>query len=69
MNSTLKNCLSIAALITLPMFAQAGEQKWVCQGVGTNPAEAIGDKPGHSVQISNYSCRTEGGLFDGAVKN
>lgn len=70
MHSTVKNVLGVAALATIALSAMAQApvtQKAYCVHVGINPMEPIGDRPGHSLQILNYSCRTEGGPMDGGV--
>lgn len=41
--------------------------KCLCQNVGIAPQEPLGDREGHAVSVGNYSCRVEGGPFDGAV--
>jgi hypothetical protein len=38
-----------------------------CMAVGNSPPEALGDRPGHSIVVSEYTCRVEGGPLDGGV--
>lgn len=65
-----KNILGAAALATAAFSAMAQTplmQKAYCVYVGANPMEPVGDRPGHALQVLNYSCRTEGGPMDGGV--
>jgi hypothetical protein len=41
--------------------------KCLCQSVGTSPQEPLGDREGHAVSVGNFTCRVEGGPFDGGV--
>ena len=62
--------LSVAALVafTASAFAQSGSSARLhCQTVGSNYPEPLGDREGHSVAVSQFTCRTEGGLLDGGV--
>lgn len=43
------------------------KHKAFCVTVGTSPQEPVGDRAGHALQVSNYSCRTEGGPMEGGV--
>ena len=49
--------------------AQAQAVKYVahCHTIGINPQEPLGDRPGHALSLSTYTCVVEGGPFDGAV--
>lgn len=38
-----------------------------CMAVGNSPPEALGDRPGHSIVVSQYTCKVEGGPLDGGV--
>lgn len=72
MKKTTRTILGAAAvsLATLACGAMAQApvlQKAYCVNVGANPMEPVGDRPGHALQVSNYSCRTEGGPMDGGV--
>lgn len=58
------------ALATVAFGAMAQTpvlQKAYCVYVGASPMEPVGDRPGHALQVANYSCRTEGGPMDGGV--
>ena len=39
----------------------------VCQDIGTSPREPLGDREGHAVSVTSYTCRVEGGPLDGGV--
>ena len=59
-----------AALISLSSAADAQSAvswKLQCQSVGNSAQEPAGDRDGHAVNVSPYSCRAEGGPMDGAV--
>jgi hypothetical protein len=63
-------CIGIAglALIQTPGFAQSGQTvKLHCHNVGYSPQQPLGDRKGHAISVSDYTCRVEGGLADGAV--
>lgn len=38
-----------------------------CLSTGYGPPEALGDRPGHAISVSQFTCRSEGGPVDGAV--
>lgn len=38
-----------------------------CTAVGNSPPEALGDRPGHSISISEFTCIGEGGPLNGGV--
>lgn len=38
-----------------------------CVAVGANPAEPIGDRPGHAIQVNTFTCRLSGGPMEGGV--
>ena len=39
----------------------------LCQTIGTSPQEPLGDREGHAVSVSSFTCRVEGGPLDGGV--
>lgn len=41
--------------------------RFLCQSVGIGPQEPLGDREGHNLSVTNYSCRVEGGPLDGAL--
>jgi|SRR6516164_3271033 hypothetical protein len=41
--------------------------KFTCQAVGTIAPEPLGDREGHSITVLTASCRSAGGVLDGAV--
>ena len=41
--------------------------KCVCQNIGNSPQEPLGDREGHAVSVTSYTCRVEGGPLDGGV--
>jgi len=41
--------------------------KCVCQNIGAPPQEPLGDREGHAVSVTSYTCRVEGGPLDGGV--
>ena len=58
------------ALTTLSTSAQAQAamtSKATCQNVGVAPQEPLGDREGHAISVSQYSCRIEGGIAEGAI--
>lgn len=49
-------------------FAQAPLTfRLLCQSVGVGPQEPLGDREGHNLSVTNYSCRVEGGPLDGGL--
>ncbi len=63
-------CMVAVALATSGGMALAQaptKHKAFCVTVGTNPQEPVGDRAGHALQVSNYSCRAEGGPMEGGV--
>ncbi len=59
-----------AGLTAVPVgvLAQASNVvKLHCTAVGNNPPEALGDRPGHSIAIGEFTCIEEGGPLDGGV--
>jgi hypothetical protein len=51
-----------SALAQTPITGKA-----YCVIVGMSPMEPIGDRAGHALQVSTYSCRSEGGPMEGGV--
>jgi hypothetical protein len=41
--------------------------RFLCQSVGIGPQEALGDREGHNLSVTNYSCRVEGGPLEGGL--
>lgn len=59
--------VSLAAIGTSAIAQTPVMQKSRCVYVGSTPPEPLGDRAGHALQVSTYSCRTEGGAMDGGV--
>lgn len=61
--------LLIAALLAAvgPATAQPVTYRLLCTNVGTNWAEPVGDRDGHSLQVGDAACVVQGGPLDGAV--
>jgi hypothetical protein len=62
----------IAAAIAFAAFApgavaQEIHFKQTCHGVGGSNAESLGDREGHSIEVSQLSCLIEGGPMSGGV--
>lgn len=38
-----------------------------CQNIGMTAMEPVGDRAGHNLSVSQYTCRIEGGPLDGSV--
>ena len=69
-NLRLLGITAAVAMSTLSVsaFAQTLDSyKFTCQFVGPPTAEPIGDRAGHVISLSHYSCTSEGGLADGAI--
>ncbi|MDQ6628136.1 MAG: hypothetical protein M3Z29_06765 [Pseudomonadota bacterium] len=49
------------------MGQSQGTDKSICTFIGVNPQEQLNDRQGHAISISQFTCRAEGGLLDGAV--
>jgi hypothetical protein len=63
-------CIGIAglALTHAPAFAQSGStEHFQCNAVGYNPSQPLGDQKDHSVSVSEFTCRVEGGPLDGGI--
>ncbi|MEX1324365.1 MAG: hypothetical protein AB1Z21_09290 [Synechococcaceae cyanobacterium] len=41
--------------------------RFFCHTVGAAPPEPLGDKDGHAISVSQFTCRGVGGLTDGGV--
>jgi hypothetical protein len=41
--------------------------RFLCQSFGIGPQEALGDREGHNLSVTNYSCRVEGGPLEGGL--
>jgi hypothetical protein len=41
--------------------------RYLCQSVGTGPQEPLGDREGHNISLTTFSCRVEGGPLDGGL--
>lgn len=59
--------VALAATTVSALAQTAVTQKAFCVIVGMSPLEPIGDRAGHALQVSTYTCRTEGGPMDGGV--
>ena len=56
------------AIAARPLVAVAQEvMKFSCQAVGSMAPEPLGDHEGHSITVVTASCRTAGGVLDGAL--
>lgn len=70
---SLRPLAGVAGLVLLtglsaPALAQSGlNYKLHCHAAGFNPPQPIGDRDGHGLAASSYTCRVEGGPLDGAV--
>jgi hypothetical protein len=72
MNESTRTILGATALalagVTFSAMAQAPlTQKAVCVFVGVGASEPIGDRAGHTLRVSPYSCLVESGPMEGAV--
>lgn len=64
--------LVTAALTAVPagVLAQTSNViKSQCAFIGHNPPEALGDRPGHSIAVSEFACIVEGGPLNGGVNS
>ena len=62
--------LMSAGLTVVPVSVLAQTSsvtKLHCATVGNSPPEALGDRPGHSISVSEFTCIGEGGPLDGGV--
>lgn len=63
-------CLTAAAflLVGAGAFAQTADSyRLICNNVGNNAPEALGDREGHAISVSDYACRVEGSSSDGGL--
>jgi hypothetical protein len=72
MNHSIKKFIRIGTLTLIAAgsvgaLAQTQGYRLTCQSIGSNPFEPLGDREGHSVHVSQFTCRTEGSVLDGAV--
>lgn len=59
-----------ALMASSAVYSQSLTQKSVCVSVGSagsSAMEPLGDREGHSISVSQYACRVEGGVLDGGV--
>jgi hypothetical protein len=59
--------LALTTLSATVLAQTAVVSKATCQGIGVAPQEPIGDREGHAITVSQYSCHSEGGPLDGTV--
>jgi hypothetical protein len=68
---TLLKFSSITIAFALAAFGPSASAQEVaissCQNFGGGPPEPLGDREGHSIQISQVSCRVESGPLKGGV--
>ena len=56
------------SLIIPPASAQSGQAEQLhCNAVGYTPPQPLGDQKGHSISVSEFTCRVEGGPLDGGL--
>lgn len=56
------------AAVPVSVLAQTSNViKMHCTAVANSPPEALGDRPGHSIAIGEFTCIEEGGALDGGV--
>ncbi len=64
-------CLGAVAaslLLCASAFAQTADSyRFICNTVGSNAPEPLGDREGHAISVSDYACRVEGGALDGGL--
>jgi hypothetical protein len=53
------------AALSAVAFAQVPPERLYCHSAGYSPPEQLGDREGHSIEVGQYACRSEGGLLDG----
>jgi hypothetical protein len=60
-----------AAALALAAFAPSAiaqeVMKFTCQAVGNIAPEPLGDREGHNITVLTASCRSAGGVLDGAL--
>ncbi|HZM56603.1 MAG TPA: hypothetical protein VFC03_16400 [Acidimicrobiales bacterium] len=58
----------IATALSFSAFAQTqAMDRSVCTFIGMSPPEPLNDRQGHTISISQFTCKAEGGVLDGAV--
>jgi hypothetical protein len=58
----------VLSLLSAYSFAETPlTYKGYCQMFGVSAQEPLGDRDGHAISVSNYTCRIEGGPLDGGV--
>jgi hypothetical protein len=71
----MRNLLKASGIVTALAFAgfapgavaQETSFKQICQEVGGNAPEPVGDREGHTITVSQYSCRVDSGPMSGGV--
>jgi hypothetical protein len=71
----MRNLLKASGIVTALAFAafapgavaQEDTNKETCQAVGASALEPLGDREGHSISISQISCRVDSGPMSGGV--
>jgi hypothetical protein len=46
-------------------IAEESTSTWTCQIIGSGAREPLGDREGHAISVSDYSCYIESGPFAG----
>jgi hypothetical protein len=59
--------LTTAALSASVVAQTPAVDKNLCTFIGVNPQEQLNDRQGHAISISQFTCKAEGGVLDGAV--
>lgn len=62
--------LVLAGLVAVPVSVLAqtpNQSRMHCLANGNSPPEALGDRQGHAISVSEFTCRMEGGPLDGGV--
>jgi hypothetical protein len=59
--------LTLGVLAVTATAQTAISYRALCQNVGVNPFEAIGDREGHSLAVLQQTCRIEGAPLDGGI--
>jgi hypothetical protein len=72
MHYLLNVCGIATAVLTLAAaapsaVAQDNTFTLTCQNIGGGAAEPLGDRPDHSILVSDYSCRVDSGPLKGGV--
>jgi hypothetical protein len=56
---------ALAALMPAAIAEEITTSTWTCQIVGSGAREPLGDREGHAIAVSDYSCYIESGPFAG----